>query len=116
VSREYTILVWPYPGREIALRQQSGFGAMVGVELASAGAIRLFLAELRPFSLAESLDGVESLIAHPDTMTHASITPEARAEAGILDTLLRLSVGIEDAEDLVEDLRKELRAAGACGS
>jgi cystathionine gamma-synthase len=77
---------------------------MVSFELASAGAIGLFLAKLRLFSLAESPGGVESLIAHPATMTFASMTLEARAEAGISDTLVRLSVGIEHADDLVEDL------------
>jgi cystathionine gamma-synthase len=79
---------------------------MVSFELVSAGTIRRFLPELRLFSLAEPPGGVESLIAHPATMTHASMTPEARAEAAISDTLLRLSVGIEHAEDLVEVLRK----------
>jgi cystathionine gamma-synthase len=70
------------------------------------GTIRRFLPELRLFSLAESPGGVEGLIAHPATMTRASMTPEARAEAGISDTLLRLSVGIEHAQDLVEHLRR----------
>jgi cystathionine gamma-synthase len=115
VARVYYPGLADHFGREIALRQQSGFGAMVSFELASAGAIRRFLPELRLFSLAESLGGVESLIAHPATMTHASMTPEARAEAGISDTLLRLSVGIEHAEDLVEDLRSGLSAAAAGG-
>jgi cystathionine beta-lyase/cystathionine gamma-synthase len=79
---------------------------MGGFELVSAGTIRRFLPELRLFSLAESLGGVESLIAHPATMIDASMTREARADAGVSDTLLRLSVGIEHAEDLVEDLRR----------
>jgi cystathionine gamma-synthase len=113
VARVYYPGLSDHPGREIALRQQRGFGAMVSFELASADALRPFLAELRLFSLAESLGGVESLIAHPATMTHASMTPEARAAAGLSDTLLRLSIGIEHADDLVEDLRNGLRAAEA---
>lgn len=115
VARVYYPGLADHVGRDVALRQQSGFGAMVSFELASAGAIRRLLPELRLFSLAESLGGVESLIAHPATMTHASMTPEARAVAGISDTLLRLSVGIEHAENLVEDLRRGLRAAAAGG-
>ena len=67
---------------------------------------------LRWFTLAESLGGVESLVAHPATMTHASMTPEARERAGIRDGLIRLSVGVEDLADLVEDLRQALEAAG----
>jgi cystathionine gamma-synthase len=113
VARVYYPGLPDHGGREIAVRQQSGFGAMVSFELASADAIRPFLAELRLFSLAESLGGVESLIAHPATMTHASMTPEARAAAGLSETLLRLSIGIEHADDLVEDLRNGLRAAEA---
>jgi cystathionine gamma-synthase len=69
------------------------------------------LRALRWFTLAESLGGVESLVAHPATMTHASMTPEARERAGIRDGLIRLSVGIEDAADLVEDLRQALHSS-----
>lgn len=98
-----------HPGHEIASRQQSGFGAMVSFELAGgAGAVESFAAGLRCFTLAESLGGVESLVAHPATMTHASMDPAARATAGIRDGLLRLSVGIERGEDLARDLRRAL--------
>ena len=98
-----------HPGREIAARQQSGFGAMVSFELAGGeGAVREFVREIRLFTLAESLGGVESLVAHPATMTHASMDAEARAAAGISDTLLRLSVGIEAGSDLKADLRRAL--------
>lgn len=75
------------------------------------GAVEAFLSGLACFTLAESLGGVESLVAHPETMTHASMTPEARERAGISSTLLRLSVGIEAAEDLVADLRAGLERA-----
>ena len=89
-----------------------GIGAMVSFELEpGAGAVEAFLEGLRCFTLAESLGGVESLVAHPATMTHASMTPEARERAGIGPNLLRLSVGIEAAEDLIADLRAGLDRA-----
>ena len=76
-------------------------------------AVRAFLDGLRCFTLAESLGGVESLVAHPATMTHAAMSPEARANAGIGDGLLRLSVGIEHADDLLADLSDALARAHA---
>ena len=94
-----------HPQHELARRQQSGFGAIVSVELAGGEtAVRTFLDGLRCFTLAESLGGVESLIAHPATMTHAAMSAEARATAGISDGLLRLSVGIEAETDLLADI------------
>ncbi|MGC2462472.1 MAG: cystathionine gamma-synthase [Steroidobacteraceae bacterium] len=94
-----------HPGHEIALRQQSGFGAIVTFELAGGiPAVKAFVAGLRYFSLAESLGGVESLIAHPASMTHAAMQESARRAAGLTDGLLRLSVGIEAVEDLRSDL------------
>jgi len=94
-----------HPGHELARRQQRGFGAMLSFELTSGeAAARVFVDGLRYFSLAESLGGVESLVAHPVTMTHASMDAAARARAGIGDGLLRLSVGIEAPEDLLSDL------------
>ena len=94
-----------HPGHAVASRQQAGFGAMVSFELEGGeAAVPAFLHGLRYFTLAESLGGVESLVAHPATMTHASMTPEQQAAAGITDGLLRLSVGIEAVEDLIEDL------------
>ena len=108
-----------HPGHAIAARQQCGFGAMLGVELEGGlPAVRAFLDGLECFTLAESLGGVESLVAHPATMTHAAMTPEVRAVAGIGDGLLRLSVGIEHSDDLVADLAGALqRASGsACAS
>jgi len=94
-----------HPGHEIALRQQSGFGAIVTFELAGGiPAVKAFVAGLKYFSLAESLGGVESLIAHPASMTHAAMQEPARRAAGLTDGLLRLSVGIEAVEDLRADL------------
>jgi cystathionine gamma-synthase len=101
-----------HPGHALAARQQAGFGAMLSFELAGGvPAVRAFLDGLQCFTLAESLGGVESLIAHPATMTHAAMTPEVRATAGISDGLLRLSVGIEAVEDLLADLDAGLQRA-----
>ena len=101
-----------HPGHAVAARQQYGFGAMLSLELEGGEqAVRAFLDGLDYFTLAESLGGVESLIAHPATMTHAAMTPEARAAAGIGDGLLRLSVGIEHADDLVADISAALDRA-----
>jgi cystathionine gamma-synthase len=99
-----------HPQHELAKRQQRGFGAMLSFELAEGGAERLnhVLRKLRWFTLAESLGGVESLVAHPASMTHASMTPEARRRAGISDDLIRLSVGLEDVQDLRADLAQAL--------
>jgi cystathionine gamma-synthase len=109
---------WPglphHPGHALARRQQSGFGAMVSLELdGGVDAVRAFLDGLRCFTLAESLGGVESLVAHPATMTHAAMSAEARANAGIGDGLLRLSIGIEHADDLLADLSDALERAHA---
>ena len=103
-----------HPGHAIAARQQRGFGAMLSVELEGGEAcVRAFLDGLRYFTLAESLGGVESLVAHPATMTHAAMSAEARAAAGIGDGLLRLSVGIEHVDDLASDLAAALERAHA---
>ncbi|RUR90679.1 cystathionine gamma-synthase [Pectobacterium versatile] len=100
------------PGHDIARRQQSGFGAMLSFELdGDEDTLRRFLASLELFTLAESLGGVESLISHAATMTHAGMAPEARAAAGISETLLRISTGIEDGDDLVADLDRAFQAA-----
>ena len=101
-----------HAGHSIAAKQQSGFGAMLSVELeGGTNAVRAFLDGLECFTLAESLGGVESLVAHPATMTHAAMSAEARAAAGIGDGLLRLSVGIEHADDLVADIAAALERA-----
>ncbi len=99
------------PGHTLAARQQSGFGAMLSFELAGgAAAVRRFLPAVQAFTLAESLGGVESLVAHPATMTHADMGEAARQVAGIGDGLLRLSVGLEHEDDLIAGLDRGLAA------
>lgn len=94
-----------HPGHAIAAAQQSGFGAMLSFELeGGVEAVRRFVDAVGTFTLAESLGGVESLIAHPATMTHADMGEEARAIAGISDALLRLSIGLEHEDDLIAGL------------
>ena len=106
-----------HPGHALACRQQRGFGAMVSFELAGGEpAVRRFLGALRLPSLAESLGGVETLIAHPATMTHAAMSAEAQRRAGITAGLLRLSVGLEAAEDLCDDLRRALACVRCDGT
>ena len=101
-----------HPGHDIAKRQQSGFGGMVSFEInGGETAVRAFIEQLQHFSLAESLGGVESLVCHPSTMTHAPVSEEALAEAGISQSLIRLSVGLEGSEDLVSDVLAALDAA-----
>ncbi|MDR7133733.1 cystathionine gamma-synthase [Lysobacter niastensis] len=101
-----------HPGHALAARQQDGFGAMLSVEIEGGEpAVRAFLDGLQCFTLAESLGGVESLVAHPATMTHAAMSPEAREAAGIGDGLLRLSVGIEHVDDLLADIEAALERA-----
>ncbi len=97
-----------HPQHEIAKRQQRGFGAMISFDLGSLDAARTLLNHVRICSLAESLGGVETLISHPALMTHASVPPEVRKEIGISDGLVRISVGIEDVEDLIADLDQAL--------
>jgi cystathionine gamma-synthase len=101
-----------HPGHEIAARQQQGFGAIVTLEIAGGHeAVRALLSKMQYFSLAESLGGVESLVAHPATMTHAAMDPQARQRAGLTDGLLRLSVGIEAFDDLRDDFAAGLERA-----
>lgn len=116
VAKVYYPGLESHPGHALAARQQHGFGAMLSFELAGGeAAVAQLVDGLECFSLAESLGGVESLIAHPATMTHAAMTPEARALAGIDDGLVRVSVGIESPDDLVADLKSGLdRALAAC--
>lgn len=101
-----------HPGHEIARRQQQGFGGMVSFEIdGGEAAVRAFVDSLEFFSLAESLGGVESLVCHPPSMTHAPLTEAALAQAGISKSLIRLSVGLESTEDLVADVLRALDAA-----
>jgi cystathionine gamma-synthase len=112
VRRVYYPGLPTHEGHELARRQQRGFGAVVTIELNGGhDAVRAMVNGLQCFSLAESLGGVESLIAHPATMTHAAMDPEARRQAGLADGLLRLSVGIEALEDLRADLAEGLERA-----
>lgn len=105
---------WPgfenHPNHEIAKKQMTGFGGMISFttkENTLESAVKI-VENLRVFTLAESLGGVESLAGHPASMTHASIPSEERAKTGVVDSLIRLSVGIEDEEDLIEDLKQAL--------
>jgi len=108
---------WPgfeeHPGHVTAKKQMKAFGGMISFELKqeSIEAARTLLSNTKLFSLAESLGGVESLINHPASMTHASIPREERIKNGLSDTLIRLSVGIEDADDLIEDLAQAIERA-----
>ncbi|HKR08060.1 MAG TPA: cystathionine gamma-synthase [Gemmatimonadaceae bacterium] len=111
VRRIYYPGLASHPGHEIARRQQDGFGAMLSLEIEGGTAgVETFVNALRCFSLAESLGGVESLVAHPATMTHASMDEGARRAAGIDDCLVRLSIGIEHQDDLVVDITSALDA------
>jgi cystathionine gamma-synthase len=111
VTKVYYPGLKDHPGHELAKSQQSGFGAMVSFEVqGGTQAVEVLAANLKLFTLAESLGGVESLVAHPATMTHSSMDAESRAAAGISDSLVRLSVGIESPDDLATDLTQALDA------
>lgn len=107
VAKIYHPSLPEHPGHDIAKKQQSGFGSMLSFEFAgSFEQLKVFVKELELFSLAESLGGVESLVCHPASMTHRAMGEEALAEAGVSQQLLRLSVGLEDAQDLIADLEQ----------
>lgn len=95
-----------HPGHELAKQQMSGFGGIIAFDLGSLDAAKRFLSRVRLCSLAESLGAVETLISHPATMTHASVPADYRAKLGITDGLVRISVGIEDIDDLIADLEQ----------
>jgi cystathionine gamma-synthase len=112
VARVYYPGLADHPGHQIAKRQQHGFGAMVSFELVGGVEnVKAFIEHVELFSLAESLGGVESLVAHPASMTHAAMDEAARERAGISATLMRLSIGIEQGDDLLRDLTAGLDAA-----
>ena len=114
IERVYYPGLETHPGHDIAKRQQRGFGGMISFELAGGeDTVRTFVEHLSFFSLAESLGGVESLVCHPRSMTHAPVNDAALAEAGIRPNLVRLSIGLEASEDLVADLLSALEAAGS---
>ena len=111
--KRFTRVIYPglesHPQHELAKRQMCGFGGMITAEMTGGlDAARRFLERLRVFSVAESLGGVESLIESPAIMTHMSVPPDQRARLGITDGLVRFSVGIEDAQDLVDDIEQAL--------
>ena len=99
-----------HPGHEIAKRQQTGFGGMVSLDVGSLARAQQFVGQLDIFVLAESLGGVESLVCHPAAMTHAAVPVEDRERIGVTEGLVRLSVGVEDTDDLVADVQKALEA------
>lgn len=111
VERVYYPGLESHPGHELAKKQQDGFGAMLSFDVKGNGAdAERVLENFKLFQLAESLGGVESLVEYPETMSHASMTAEARRKAGISDRTIRVSVGIEDPEDLIADMRQALDA------
>jgi cystathionine gamma-lyase len=98
-----------HPQHQLAKKQMNGFGGIISIELSGGlEASKTFLEKTKIFSLAESLGGVESLIEHPALMTHASLPAETRDKIGITDGLIRLSVGIESVEDLIDDINQAL--------
>jgi cystathionine gamma-lyase len=101
-----------HPGHELAGRQMRGFGGMISFDLGSLAKAAAFLKNVRLCALAESLGGVETIITHPATMTHAAIPPEERIRIGVTDGLVRISVGIEDADDIIRDLDRALDGSG----
>jgi cystathionine beta-lyase/cystathionine gamma-synthase len=102
-----------HPQHALAKRQMNGFGSMISFELGSRDSAKKFLDRVRLCSLAESLGGVETLISHPESMTHGSVPPENRKRLGITPGLVRISVGIEDIEDLIGDLDNAFEALGS---
>ncbi len=108
VKKVYYVGFPDHPGYDISLKQTTGFGGMISFELDSMDTVNSFLEKLNLILFAESLGGVESLITHPATRTHTEVSKEARDRLGITDTLLRLSVGIENVEDLISDLKQAL--------
>lgn len=108
VKRVYYPGLPSHPQHELACRQMKGFGGMISIELGDLGVARRVVERTKIFALAESLGGVESLIGHPASMTHASVPREMREKMGLTDSLVRLSVGIEDVEDLIADLDQAL--------
>ncbi|HSG97988.1 MAG TPA: cystathionine gamma-synthase [Woeseiaceae bacterium] len=112
VNKVYYPGLEDHDGHDIATRQQRGFGGMVSFEIdGGEAAVQAFVESLAYFSLAESLGGVESLVCHPASMTHAPVSEERKAAAGVTATLIRLSIGLESADDLVVDLLQALEQA-----
>src|SRR4029077_16985312 len=104
VTRLYYPGLPSHPQHDLAKRQMCGFGGMVSFDVGDEARARRIVERVKIFQLAESLGGVESLIGHPASMTHASVPRELRLEMGLTDSLVRLSVGIEEVDDLIKDL------------
>lgn len=112
VNRVYYPGLASHEGHDVAIRQQRGYGGMISFEIdGGETAVRAFIEHLQHFSLAESLGGVESLVCHPPSMTHAPVSEQALAEAGISQNLIRLSIGLEGTEDLIADVLASVEAA-----
>ena len=115
-QRSVTKVYYPglpsHPQHELACRQMTGFGGMISLDLGDPERARRFVEKTRIFALAESLGGVESLIGHPASMTHASVPPAMRKAMGLTDSLIRLSCGVEDTDDLIGDLDRALLESG----
>ncbi len=112
-QKKITAVYYPglrsHPQYALAKRQMKNFGGMISFDLGSLSAAKRFLKKVRLCALAESLGGVETLISHPATMTHASIPRKDRQHIGVTDGLVRISVGLEDVDDLIDDLARSLR-------
>ena len=111
VSKVYYPGLESDPGYEVQKKQADGAGAMISFVLDERYDYRKFFENLKMITLAESLGGVESLVCHPATMTHAAIPADIRKEVGIVDELIRFSVGIEDVDDLIDDLKQAIENA-----
>jgi cystathionine beta-lyase/cystathionine gamma-synthase len=110
VERLYYPGLESHPGHEVAKRQQSGFGGMVALDVGSLANAQKFVEQLQLFTLAESLGGVESLVCHPASMTHAAVPEADRDRIGVTEGLVRLSVGVEETDDLIADIERALGA------
>jgi cystathionine beta-lyase/cystathionine gamma-synthase len=108
IERVYYPGLPSHPQHALAARQMSGFGGMISFDVGDTDYARRIVERVRIFKLAESLGGVESLIGHPASQTHASVPRDLRMGMGLTDSLVRLSVGIEDVEDLIEDLEQAM--------
>ena len=97
-----------HPQHELAKKQMRGFGGMISADFGDIEIVKRILKNVKVFTLGESLGGVESLISHPSSMTHGSVPKEEKEKFGLTDSLIRFSVGIEDIEDLIEDIKKVL--------
>ena len=108
VKKVYYVGFEDHPQYDTTLKQSKGFGGMISFDLGDIKTVNKFLEKINLILFAESLGGVESLVTHPATRTHTEVSKEAREKLGITDTLLRLSVGIENVDDLIDDIKQAL--------